>query len=113
MELGKVRPLPLDGPDAPSQDTLPHDGENEREYIMSEKIESLKQKTLIRKRPLLTMAFTVIAFILSKILGIEADLGTYIDVADGLQLGELILGTGGVIAAYFWDRKNAPKPSNG
>jgi len=110
-DIQKIEPLPPEQipVKGPSLDLPPKDY---RGYIMRERIEKLKEKTLIRRRPLLTMAFTVIAFILSRFMGIEADIGTYIDVADGLQLGELIIGTGCIIAAYFWDRgddKDKPK----
>jgi len=112
-KLNRIKPLPPEPIPAqpPSLDLPPTDY---RGYIMGEKIKSLKEKTLIRKGPLLSMTFTVIAFVFSKVLGLDVDLGSIIDVANGLQLGELIFGLGAVISAYLWDRKeSSQKPSNG
>lgn len=94
---------------------LPHDGHNESEYIMSEKLAAWKSKTIFRSRTILTVAVTILGFVASKFFGLDVDLGTVVEAADGLQVGELILTVGALVAAYF--RKNAradlSKPSNG
>ena len=68
-------------------------------------IELWKKKTILRSRTIVTVIVSVLGFILVQFLGVDVDLGTFVESADGLQLGELILMLGGVIAAYF--RKNA------
>jgi hypothetical protein len=75
-----------------------------------------KEKTLLQSRTILTIAFTILGFVVTKIFGLDVDLGSIVEVADGVQVGELVLLVGTLIAAYF--RKNAtgpivPKPSNG
>lgn len=75
-----------------------------------------KEKTLLQSRTILTIAFTILGFVLTKIFGLDVNIGDYVEIADGLQLGELILLVGSLITGYF--RKVAtgpivPKPSNG
>lgn len=70
---------------------------------------SWKDKTIIQPKPILTIVFTVAVFIATKIFGIDVDLGALFDMADGLQLGELILGVGTTVAALLFDtNKNKP-----
>lgn len=82
---------------------------------MKEKLNAWKKKTIFRSRTIISIAVTIIGFILTKMLGLDLDLGLFIDSADGLQVGELVLSLGAVVAAFF--RKNAradlSKPSGG
>lgn len=94
--------LPVTQPD-PS--VLPDDGQTERDYIMSERLNEWKSKTIFRSRTIITVTVSILGFVLSKFLGLDVDLGAYIQAADGLQVGELILAVGAIIAGYF--RKNA------
>lgn len=72
---------------------------------MSSKIGELKGKTLLKSRTIVSIALSIVGFVVVNLLGLDVDLGAFVEAADGLQLGELILVIGGVIAAYF--RKNA------
>lgn len=105
-------PIPVTPPDFSK---LPHDGQTEREYIMASKIETWKNKTILRSRTIVSVAVTILSFVAVKFFGLDIDLGLVIDSADGLQLGELILSVGALVAAYF--RKNQrvdfSKPPNG
>ena len=83
---------------------LPHDGQNERDLIMREKLNNWKSKTILRSRTIVSVAVTILAFVLTKFFGLDVDLGSIVGAADGLQLEELILVVGAVVAAYF--RKN-------
>lgn len=83
---------------------LPRDGHNEREFIMKEKFQAWKSKTMLRSRTITTVIVTIMGFALTKFFGLDVDLGTIVSTADGLQLGELILSVGAVVAAFF--RKN-------
>lgn len=60
-----------------------------------------QEKTLFQSRTILTIIFTIVSFILTKILGIDVNLGDYISVADGIQVGELILSVGAIITGFF------------
>lgn len=88
----------------PDYKNLPHDGHNEREYIMKERYEAWKNKTVLRSRTIVSILVAFIGFALG-LIGIDVDLGSVIAVADGLQLGELISAAGLALAYYF--RKNA------
>jgi len=116
-QLTKIDPLPPEPipVQPPSLDLPPTDY---REYIMREKFRAWKSQTLLRSRTITSIVVSILGFILAKLLGLDIDLGEMIEAADGLQLGELILTIGAVLAAYF--RKNVradlskpKKPSNG
>lgn len=72
---------------------------------MKEKLDRWKKKTILRSRAIVSVVVTILAFVLTKFFGLDVDLGVVIESADGLQLGELILTAGAIVAAYF--RKNA------
>mgnify|MGYP006998103337 FL=1 len=72
---------------------------------MNEKLQSWKSKTIFRSRTIISVAVSIIGFILVSLLGLDINLGELISAADGLQIGELILALGAIVAAFF--RKNA------
>lgn len=72
---------------------------------MKEKLNNWKKTTILRSRTITSVVVTILAFVLTKFFGLDVDLGTVVSAADGLQLGELILTAGAIVAAYF--RKNA------
>ena len=103
-KLNRIKPLPPEPIPAqpPSLDLPPTDY---RGYIMGEKFRNWKNQTLLRSRTITTIVVSILGFVVVNLLGLDVDLGLFIEAADGLQLGELILTLGAVVAAYF--RKNA------
>jgi len=85
------------------------------EIIMSFKFSNWKNQTVLRSRTIVTVLVTLLGFAATTFFGLDVDLGTVIDSADGLQLGELILSAGLVIAGFFRKNQKADlsKPSNG
>lgn len=67
-----------------------------------------QEKTLFQSRTILTIIVTILSFVLTKILGLDINLGDYINVADGVQLGELILSAGALITGYFRVKATGP-----
>lgn len=90
-------PIPVRTPDFTQ---LPHDGQNERDYIMKEKFEAWKANTVLRSRTIVSIGVAIIGFTLG-LFGVDVDLGSVIESADGLQLGELLTGVGLVLAYFF------------
>jgi hypothetical protein len=67
------------------------------------------EKPLLKSRTIWTIIATIFGFILAKFLGIDGiDLGAAMGEDDILQLGELLLLVGTVVAAWF--RKQATGP---
>ena len=94
-------PLPVTPLEAPDYlDPQPYE-----EYIMSEKFAEWKKKTIFRSRTIVTVTVAVLGFILTKFFGVDVDLGMFVEAADGLQVGELILTVGAIVAGFF--RKHA------
>lgn len=92
-----------------SLDPIPVDPSNQRlregPSLIDMNIKRWKETTILRSRTILTVAITVLGFIVGHFLGLtDIDLGTYVEAADGLQVGELLTLLGALIAAYF--RKN-------
>jgi len=73
---------------------------NYKDYIMKEKFNAWRAKTVLRSRTIVSISVAIIGFTLG-LFGIDVDLGTVISSADGLQLGELITGIGLVLAYFF------------
>lgn len=97
MEPRKATKLPQN---PISTKKLKHDGQNERDYIMKEKFNAWKDKTVLRSRTIVSISIAIIGFALG-LFGIDVDLGSVVDSANGLQLGELLTGVGLVLAYYF------------
>ena len=67
--------------------------------VMLEKFKGWKSKTIFRSKTVLTVLFTVIAFVTSKFFGLELDWKSVVDVADGLQGAEIIALVGLIVTA--------------
>ena len=62
----------------------------------------------------MTILVTILGFELAKFFGVsEVDLGSFIDAADGLQVGELLLAIGAIVAGFFrkYARVNLGNPT--
>jgi hypothetical protein len=111
-----IKPIPPQ--ELPTQEPdleLPHDGQKIKDYIMNEKLQEWKKKTIFRSRTIISVAVSILGFVLVSLLGLDINLGEFISAADGLQVGEAVLALGAVVAAFF--RKNAKadlsQPSDG
>ena len=105
MEPKKIKPLPATRIE-PSNEAKQRLRTIDMSYIMREKFENWKGKTIFRSRTIITVFFTIAAFVATKFLGLpDLDWKSVIDAADGLQVEELFALGGLVLAAFF--RKNA------
>lgn len=82
---------------------------------MSEKLKAWKSKTIFRSRTIISVAVSILGFILVSLLGLDVNIGEFIEAADGLQVGELILALGAVVAAFFrkYAKADLSNPSDG
>jgi len=105
-DMDKIKPRPPEPlPVTPVEAPAHLDPTPTKDYIMQEKFAEWKGKTIFRSRTIITVTVSVVGFILTKFFGLDVDLGMFIEAADGLQVGELILTLGAVIAGFF--RKHA------
>jgi hypothetical protein len=112
--MEKIKPKPPE-PIGVKQPSLSLPEKNYDRFIMAFNFSNWKSKTILRSRTILTVVLTILGFIGAKFFGLDIDLGSVVDSADGLQLGELLLAIGLVVAGFFrkYVKADLSKPSGG
>lgn len=82
---------------------------------MSEKLKAWRSKTIFRSRTIISVAVSILGFVFVSLLGLDVNIGEFIEAADGLQVGEFVLASGAIAAAFFrkYAKADLSKPSDG